>query len=336
MSVLLPFWIVPGLFVLGCLVLVLLRPKGFWARAGTYALLAYAASLALGTGGILESRGSTSGLGFIFLPLFALIPGVLGFLLGFAHFRFLERRRASCSATIARVVVVVAALGVAGAMGYQIVGWIEVKQTNQARDLEAQRQRAAIKDNTAEIKKRLAAHPGEEARLIAELAAQTQDRTLLIPLASNRFASPSVLDDLVRSADFGVALSAVRNENVSPQSLAWVYRNHSYPAYFYSSLAANPRTPGWILAELYAKRRENMGIAPGLAGNPNTPSDLIDGLVGEADWRTLRAAAKNPSLSCAQIDRLREDVQNKPVLSSRKRLLETLEQRLASCSSGDL
>ncbi len=278
MSLLLPFWILPIVFVMGCLALAAFRLRTGWRRAGLYGLLAFFVSFVLGALGILESRGSTSGIGFVFLPIYCLVPGLLGFAFGLLQTRYRLRSAANVSTVGYQAGLWLVALGLISVLSYQGLGWYETRQLNETRDAETQRQREAIRAFSDELNRLLAERPGEEAALIAELAAETTDRTRLIPLANSRFASAAVLDELSRSPDFGVALSALRNPNVTPESIVWVYRHHRYPDYFFSNFAAHPATPAWILTELYSKRAQNTGIPRGLIQNPNTPPEIRDRL----------------------------------------------------------
>ncbi|MGD2083601.1 MAG: hypothetical protein PVF91_11580 [Chromatiales bacterium] len=278
MAFLVAYWIVPALFLLGCVVMVIANPGRGWRRAGAYALPAWLASFVLGTGAILDSRGSTSGLGFIVLPLVATGPGLLGFALGALHHRRRLAVARGVSAWPWSAGAALAALGLATAFAYQAYAWHEIRQINAGRDAEVERQRQAIRANEAKIGRLLAAHPGEEGRLIAEMVEGTDDRTLLIPLAGRPETPPEVLDRLVRHPDLGVALTALRDPDTPAESIAWLFDNHSYPDYFFSTMAAHPNTPVRILRELYAKRAQNTGIARGLARNPSTPPDVRERL----------------------------------------------------------
>ncbi len=278
---LLPFWIVPGLFLLTCLVLAAVDPGGRWRRPALYGLYGYVASFVVGTLGIMESRSSTAGLGFIFLPLVALVPGLLGAVLG----QLGARRPPGPRERTRAFGVALAALGILGVLGFQAVGWYRTAALNATRDAAARRDQEAIRANTDSLERLLAQHPGDEARLITERAAATNDRTQLIPLARSRFAPPQVLDRLARSPDLGVALSAVRNPDTSAATLVWVYRHHPYSDYFLSTLASHLNTPPEILTELYDKRDQNLGIATGLARNPQTPDAIRERLAREQQPR---------------------------------------------------
>lgn len=323
------YTIIPLVFVFGCLVQALRKPGTFWRRAGIYGLLAYLAAFTLGVFAILESRGSTSGIGFLFLPMVALVPGVLGFGLGVAQHRFRYLRQTGRPTVWSRLGMAVALVGLAGVLLVQLNGWHDTYQLNQSRDQEAQRQREAIQANTRTLAERLASAPGREVQIIEQLVAETGDRTWLIPLASNPHTSALTLDRLSQSADFGVALSAVRHVNVSAETIVRVYRTHSYPGYFFSTMAGNANTPAWLLAELYEKRAQNYGIAPALAGNPNTQADILDALLADADRRALKRLAENPALSCIQLHKVRVRLQDEKM----GRPDSSLAKALARCDT---
>ncbi|MGB5340413.1 MAG: hypothetical protein WBO06_15120 [Gammaproteobacteria bacterium] len=321
------YTIVPLVFVFGCLVQSLRKPGTFWRRAGNYGLLAYLVSFTLGAFAILESRSSTSGIGFLFLPMIAVVPGVLGFGLGAARHRLGLLRQTGHPTTWPRIWMVVALIGLVGALAVQLHGWHDTRQLNQSRDQEVERQRAEIKANKRTLAARLAAAPGREAQIIEQLAAETDDRTWLLPLASNPHTSALTLDRLSQSADLGVALSALRHVNVPSEAIVRVYRTHSYPDYFFSTMAGNVNTPAWLLAELYQKRAQNYGIALALAGNPNTQAGILDKLLAGTDPRILKRLVENPALSCAQLHEVQVRLQDEKT----GRLDSSLAKALARC-----
>ncbi len=318
------YTVVPLVFVFGCLVQSLRKPGTFWRRAGIYGLLAYLIAFTLGAFAILESRSSTSGIGFMFLPLIAVVPGVLGFGLGVAQYYLSISRKNERPTTWPLLGMAVTLVGLVGVLTVQLYGWYDTRQLNQSRDQEVERQREAIQANKHSLVEKLAAAPGREAQIIEQLAAGTDERTWLIPLASNPHASALTLDRLSQSTDFGVALSALRHVNVPAEAIVRLYRTHSYPDYFFSTMAGNANTPAWLLAELYHKRAQNYGIAPGLAGNPNTPADLLDALLAGADRRTLKRMVENPALSCVQLHEVSVRLQDEKMGSLDKGLAKAL------------
>ena len=67
---------------------------------------------------------------------------------------------------------------------------------------------------------------------------------------------------------------------------------------------------------MYRKREQNYGIGPALAGNRNSPTEILDKLLADGDLHTLRRLAENPTLSCVQLRkvqaRLRDEKMGSP------------------------
>lgn len=318
------YLLVPLLWVLACLILIWRRPGSLWRRGGLYGQIAFALALLIGFFAIYESRSSTAGIGLLFLPVMALVPGVLGFALGMAHYLY---RQQAIRPVWALPVMLLTSLLLVACYGYQGYGWWQTAQQNTAQDREAERQRQSIADNRRLLAEKLAANPGREAAIIEQLASQTDDRTWLIPLAANPHASVKTLDELSRSADFGVALNALRNPKLPADSIVRLYREHSYPDYFFSTMAGNANSPVWLLRALYEMRAQNLGIAPALAANTASPDDLLADLLATADQRTLGKLAGNPRIDCGQLFEIERRLQDHRL----KRPGSPLARRLAVC-----
>ena len=301
MIILILFWIVPLIFAIVALFLSIKR-NSTWRRAGQYGLAGFGLFLLLGTYAILQNRSSTAGLGFIFLPIFGLAPGLIGLALGKVHNNYLLARQAHrLTKSYSRNMIM---LGVLLLMpfAWQVYSILGTLSKNKARDIESARQSMAINENTKELASLLSANPGKESNILSQRAAQTNDRTVLIPIAKNTFASADLLETLSRSTDFGVVLTVVRNKNTTSKTLEWIYKNHRYPKYFYVSLSGNPNTPDTILRELYDKRARNSGIAWNLARNPILPDDILTKLTHEHNKYVLRDILNRPHLSCEQVN----------------------------------
>jgi hypothetical protein len=327
---LLPYWLPPIAFVLACLALATRGPATAWQRGGILALIAYCISLAIGTCTILESRSSTAGIGFVFLPVLATGPGVLGLLLGSMHFLHRHRENSKArSAFGALSILSAAALGLV--IGLQAVEWVETRSLNEKRDAESHRHRLGIEAAERRLTKQLSANPGQEERIIAEIAGNRNERAVLIPIARNRFTPPEVLAELSRSSDLGVALSALRNARIPADAIEWVYANHPYPQYFYSTMAANPNTAPHLLRVLLQKRHLNTGIAPALAANPASPADIIGRLMDRPNARVARGLARNPALDCQQLQTLLKKLDREDAGTERPDVVATIRQRLHVC-----
>jgi len=95
------------------------------------------------------------------------------------------------------------------------LGLVLVDQ-DKARDREYARQSTAIKDNAKELARLLSASPGRESDILRQEAANTNDRTLLIPIAECTHASADLLETLSRSTDSGVRLETLAAELYEP------------------------------------------------------------------------------------------------------------------------
>lgn len=303
MITLIPFWIAPLIFVILALFL-LIRRNSTWGRAGLYGLSGFGLFLFFGTYSILQIRSSTAGLGFIFLPIIALVPGLIGLALGRVHSGYLLARQAHSSTRLFRRNMLIFGTLLLVPFAWQGYATLETLSINKGRDIEYARQSKAIKENTEELVRLLSASPGKESGILSQKAAQTNDRTVLIPIAESTFASADLLETLSRSTDSGVVQTVVRNKNTSSKTLEWVYRNHSYPPSFYMSLSGNANTPAAILHELYGKRTENSGIAWNLARNLNLPSDILTKLTREKNIYVLRDILNRPQLTCEQVSNI--------------------------------
>ncbi len=323
------YWIVPVLFLGACLIF-LLRRRWNWRRAGLYGLSAFVSFLLLGAYSILQSRSSTAGIGFLFLPIMALVPGGLGFLLGKIHTDYLERRREDSPAWMHRIAMIVLSVLIAAPFIWQAKALNDTVAKNKARDIEHARQSEIIKKNYKELAALLAQNPGREAEVLRQKMRAAKDRTELLPIADNRFATPEMLEELSRSNVLGVVLTVVRNRNTSVNTLERVYKTHTYPFYFYVALSANPKTPDYILRELYENRHKNGGIALRMAKNPKLPKDLMDRLTDEPNKYVLRNILDRPDTTCTQVARVIETIGR---LEDRNSgwLMDKAEKKARSC-----
>jgi hypothetical protein len=295
------FWIGSILFIIVAL-LLLFNSK--WRRAALYGLAGFFLFLLLGTYAIFQTRSSTAALGFIFLPTLALVPGFIGIALGKFHAGYLLARQTHKPTLLYRFSMVIFGVLFLVPFIWQGYALFAILSKNKVRDNEQNRQSIAITNNTKELDDLLARNPGDEANILSKKATQTNDRTILIPIAESAFASMDLLDTLSRSTDWGVVSAVVWNKNTSSKTLELIYKNHSYPSYFYMGLSSNPHTPDRILRELYKKRNENGGIAWNLARNLSLPDDILNELTHESDKYVLRDILNRPHLSRIQVNNI--------------------------------
>lgn len=286
------------LHLIAIIVLVVLAYKDAYKshkRAAIYALIAYLLFAVVGSVHILMMRGSTAGIGFLFLPLYALVPAAAGYLFGKFHALFREQRQTQQPATKNVAGMTASAVLLLTIFGWQLVEIQQTAATNEARDLQQAQRKAVIDSNRGTLQQTLAMHPGGEAEKLVEIADGTDDDTLLIPVAESQYAPEDLLDRLAKLNNPGLGITVIRNPNTSPETLEWLFHYSRYPAYYYSDLSRNRKTPEPILRELYELRHVNGGIAWSLAGNESTPIDILQKLVDEPDENVQRHLLNNPS-----------------------------------------
>ena len=232
----------PAVFVIGMAALFLTkRRRGIAAGLGLFA-----ACLAAGAWGILQSRSSTAGIGFLFLPAAAALAGTLGWAFGNLRKAQVQPARA------AGWVCLLAGLALPA---WEISGGVKTIELNKRRDAEQATHAKEIAKNRALIASALAQNPGREAETLERMIAENaRERAFLIPALESPWVRSATLDRMADSTDLGIVLQAVRHPNCPPATLARVYRTTAYPGYFAQALLANKNTPADIRRELEDKR----------------------------------------------------------------------------------
>ena len=254
--------------------------------------LAFLVALGVGAWSILQSRSSTAGIGFLFLPAIATAAGALAW-----GFRNLQHNPAP-AARLAGWACLVAALGV---IGWEVRAGSETIARNRARDAEQRARTLRIEAHRAAVATALAARPGEEVAVLAALVREhEQDPEFLLAALESRFASPDDLDRLARKDDFGVTLTALRNPACRADTLVRILRTHSYPDYFLQAVAAHPNTPPEVLREIHSQSPRRIGgLDHWLSRNPASPPDVLDALSASTEPGVIQGLLQNPALPCA-------------------------------------
>ena len=288
-------WIfaIPLAYFATLVVLLVKRDKG----GVGYSLLFFAGAFISGWWSITRSRGSTAGIGFLFLPLMASIAGFLG--LAFGRWR-------SSNDLIRRGVAWVGAACALLIVGLNIREGIQTVDKNERHDTQQGQFSADISRNRDEIAAELKANPGRERLwLDSAIRARITDRAFLLAALPNDSISPNVLDTLASGMDLGVTLEVLRNPNTRPETLARVYRTATYPDYFFQALAAHRNTPPEILRDLYNRPRTITGLDIWFAGNPSTPKPILSDIARKTtDRHVVTALLENDSLDCGTITQL--------------------------------
>ena len=71
------------------------------------------------------------------------------------------------------------------------------------------------------------------------------------------------------------------------------------------SVAGNPNTPADVLTEL--AKDSDCDVRSNAAGNPATPADVLTELAKDSDWHVRRNAACNPKLKEVLTDKNKSD-----------------------------
>jgi hypothetical protein len=172
-------------------------------KAAGIGVLCFVAAMATGAWAILQSRSSTAGIGFVFLPLTASGAGLLG--LGFWSFR-------NSTSPPARILAWLFAALAAAAIAMPIVGGVQTTRLNAARDRDYAAAEKAIAENRNTIATMLAQSRGAESAAIdAAIRSRMNDRTFLIPALENKFVSPDLLDEIANTTKDRSILQALAN-----------------------------------------------------------------------------------------------------------------------------
>lgn len=267
-------------------------PKGV-----ALSLVFAAASVATEMWAITQSRSSTAGIGFLFLPLLAALGGFLG--LAFGRYRsspHSSQRLGAWAALVGALVLV----------SYSVTQGEQTKSKNRVRDEQQAAYLAEITRDREVIAAARKANPaGHRAWLDSSIRARMNDRAFLLAALPNDSVSPQLLDTLANSPDLGIALEAVRNRNTTSATLERVYRTNSYPDYFFQAVAAHRHTPPALLLELYRRPGTIGSLGIWFAGNPSTPKEILDEIARTTRDRNIAGTLlENPSLDCGTLSHL--------------------------------
>ena len=273
---------------LAALVVLLSRKE---RRGIALSLLFLGIALATGFWAITQSRSSTAGIGFLFLPSIATVAGFLG--LAFGRYRADPEPAFRLGAWISMAAALVL-------VSCNIAEGAKTRTKNRIRDNYQAEFSAEVARDRKQIDTALAANAGRERSwLDSSIRARMSDRAFLLAALTHDSVSPEVLDTVANLDDLGVALEAVRNPNASGATLERVYRSKQYPDYFFQALAAHRHTPPAILRELFKRPRTITGLEIWFAGNPSTPREILDQIARTtADRSVISQLIENPATDC--------------------------------------
>lgn len=318
--------------VVGTLLLVLL---GAWlAYRKRYRGLALAVCMCLltllvGVWAIFQSRSSTAAIGILFLPIYGVFSGAMAWL--YRQLVSAERRWLRSLGWLSLIV----SLAVPVALAYS--GWQSIA-LNRSRDAQHQANLAQIEGYRNQLKGALTENPGRESAVVeALISANLSNRNYLLPLLETPYVAPARLDRLAANDDLGIALSAVRNPACPSATLARVYREHSYPDYFFQALAAHGNTPTDVLVDLYRRPATIMGLDRSFAKNPATPREiLLDIATRTNESFVVQQLLQNPKFDCTLLPPIEAALQRseRPTDSFSERRLRELRGGACAAPAG--
>ena len=286
MSFLFPLLVLPIVYlvVLGNLAL---RKS---TRGISISLLFFVVAFGAGYWAITQSRSSTAALGLLWLPFVSAVVGFLGLAFGRLAFggNATGSRRTLGWLALAAAVLTVAVNTREG---------MRTRRRNIVREGSYAAQLAEITRNRALIAEEIARTPARERAYIdSSIRARMHDRAFLLAALGSDSISPGILDTLAASPDRGIALEAVRNTGTRSETLRRVYEQKDYPDYFFQALAGNPNTPPDILRKLSRDAGVISNLDIWLAGNPATPRDVLEHIAGRtSDESVIHPLQKRPA-----------------------------------------
>jgi hypothetical protein len=288
--------LIPTSFLLVAVILFVMRKR----RGVVMAVIFFALAIVVGLWAIMQSRSSTAAIGMIFLPMVAVLAGVLAW-----AFRNLQVSRNAGLRFVAWTCLV-SACAVIAAMVYQGGKTIALNKT---RDAQQQARTLRIDENRKTVATLVRENKGREAAAIEQLIQEksNDDEFLLVALESE-FVPAESLDRFARADDFGVTLTVLRNPNCRAETLARIYRTHSTPTYFHQALAVHPNTPVEILRELFVKARAIDGLDISFGKNPSMPTDILLELSNTQDINVIQSLLQNPRLDCTMLSRIESGI----------------------------
>jgi hypothetical protein len=270
------------LFGLTAVILVLTRTMrvfpGVVAAAGSYWVF-----MAAGTYHIFISRGSTAGIGFLFIPVYSLLPALVG-AVGVA-----VARQPAIGYKILGGLILTAWLPMAG---FTLHGIIETRQTNAERDAQVRAQREAYLG----YQKQLREQPDRyTAQTLLERLETKPDRAFFLAVASWKETPDAVLEKLVDQDDGGVLLSLLRHPRTPMAAIEKAVRLNERH-YFSYDLAANPKTPKAVLLSLVMDRSRPVPMGRALMQNPNADCDALRTYLKTEPGSMTRYQEKTPAM----------------------------------------
>ena len=290
------FLLIPIIFLLLAVVLFVMRKR----RGVVLAVIFFALAIAAGLWAIMQSRSSTAGIGVLFLPMVAVLPGFLAWV-----FRNLQ----DSPNAVFRVLGWICLAGACAMIVAMVYQGGKTIALNQTRDAQQHTRTLRIDENRKTVAALVRENKGREAAAIDQLIQEKgHDDEFLFAALTSEFVPAETLDRFARKDDLGVTLTVLRNPNCGAGTLARIYWTHSNPDYFHQALAAHPNTPVEILRELFAKPRAITGLDIWFGKNPSMPADLLLELAHTQDINVIQSLLQNPRVDCNMLSHIESGI----------------------------
>lgn len=277
------------------------RPEARWALwSGIAGALA---ATALSVKGIFASGGSTAALGFVFVPLVAVLAaipvGIWGAALGYV----VRRLRGAAQGS---PIVLVAALAVAAALPAAVA-----YEAQRGLRLQAE-VREVLAMDVLELERAFQESPWKRDRYFLAAVAQNNAARAALLARIAEFEDPALYEPLGSLWDVmggnrkGLAVMRLvaRHPNTDAATLAKLASRPDAP-YLLHEVLANPKTPRAVL-ERHFESTDYL-VEWGLARNPKAPQRVLERLSRSKDLNTRLNVAWNPAAPREVLDRLAQD-----------------------------
>lgn len=236
--------------------------KSFGLSTAVWAGLMFFAALGLGSWAILQSRSSTAGIGFLFLPFLSIVPALGGLIIG------IGQKKRSNGLTLGGAVIVLLSCS------FYIKTGLDSRALNDQRDAQYKAQLERQRQIALELKKLFSDNVGkEDSALFQYYEAHKPERAVALELLKTPFVSNELLEILAQSKDLGVVLSVVRNPNVTGKMLENIYDRAQYKDYYHADLARNPKSSTKLLVQV--AKGHNTSLPQALMANPNCSCEVL-------------------------------------------------------------
>ncbi len=238
---------------------------------------------------VLRQTSSTGAIGIVFVPWIFAVAGAVSAACGFGVYQLARTATVLRQGPRAVAVWLVTVGFLAGAASYgttlawDVLTFRSLQHPGAAASvLEARYRRAAAARNYLQLSA-IAANPNTPPAILLEMAKSDDPG-----MHEKRRGLATMFD---RDA-LAVVRKVLRNPHMPPQAIPYLAASKN--AYVLGDVAAHRQTPEPVLRGI-AARDDSYLVHWGLAGNPNTPRDILERIAKDGDRVTAQGLAANPN-----------------------------------------